>query len=482
LTDVTPPGAELRAGLLDPLPATLLKGSADLLVVKGWCYAPHAVLTPLAIVVDGAAHSIDDRGLWSPGVLERERSRDPERRSLRSGFATIVPLYVPKDRDRLEVELLVEDAGGMHQRLLLAQPQLADAPPPSDGTTTVSNLVAICMATYRPDVRLLARQIGSLQAQTHDNWRCTVADDASPVEQLEEVRRLVADDPRFTIVSHETRVGHYRNFERSLRHAPAEAEFVAFADQDDVWRPDKLATLLARIGSESVLACSDVRVVEPDGTVVADTFWTTRRSNRDDLVGNVLANSFIGATMLLRTTALPRLLPFPALAEPKFHDQWCGCVAQALARVTFVDEPLVDYVQHGANAIGHNSPPARLGAGSRMLRHLTRILRGPRSTARRVAGNVGAQWPGESLRERALARALLLRCGDELCDGNRRALERVADPRSVRGIVWLLVRATRRSFGPWRTYDREWILAGGALWSRARRDRDAAAPERGTEG
>ena len=60
------------------------------------------------------------------------------------------------------------------------------------------------------------------------------------------------------------RLGFYRNFERALSLVPADADYVALADQDDAWRPEKLATLLAALGRRQ-LVYSDARVVARDG-------------------------------------------------------------------------------------------------------------------------------------------------------------------------------------------------------------------------
>ena len=45
------------------------------------------------------------------------------------------------------------------------------------------------------------------------------------------------------------------------------------ADQDDFWHPDKLETLLAAIG-DAQLVYSDARIVDPDGELIADTYWS----------------------------------------------------------------------------------------------------------------------------------------------------------------------------------------------------------------
>ena len=72
--------------------------------------------------------------------------------------------------------------------------------------------------------------------------------------------------------------------------APQEARFVALADQDDRWHPDKLATLVALIG-EAPLIYSDARLVDRDGAVQSDTYWSSRHNNHSDLLSLLVANA-----------------------------------------------------------------------------------------------------------------------------------------------------------------------------------------------
>ena len=75
----------------------------------------------------------------------------------------------------------------------------------------------------------------------------------------------------------DNRAGFYLNFERALRSVPGEAEYVAFADQDDRWDADKLETLIAALGDGDALVHSDARVVSADGELIAATMWPRAR-------------------------------------------------------------------------------------------------------------------------------------------------------------------------------------------------------------
>ena len=87
-----------------------------------------------------------------------------------------------------------------------------------------------------------------------------ISDDCSQPEADSRLQAAVAGDRRFVLSRSPRRLGFYRNFERALALVAGQAEYVALADQDDVWRPDKLAVLLAEIG-DAELVYSDARVV-----------------------------------------------------------------------------------------------------------------------------------------------------------------------------------------------------------------------------
>ena len=107
------------------------------------------------------------------------------------------------------------------------------------------------------------------------------------------------------------RLGFYRNFERALSLVPADAPYVALADQDDVWHPDKLGALLAALGGAQ-LVYSDARVVARDGELISETWWSTRRNNHSDLLSLLVANAVTGAASLFRRDLLALRAPVPA--------------------------------------------------------------------------------------------------------------------------------------------------------------------------
>src|SRR6185312_13059113 len=129
-------------------------------------------------------------------------------------------------------------------------------------------------------------------------------------ERFAALESAVSGDRRFVVSRSPRRLGFYRNFERALALAPLGAEYVALADQDDRWHPDKLGRLIAELGPAR-LVYSDARIVDRDGTVLADTYWASRTNNHTDLLSLLVANAVTGAASLFRRELLDYALPFP---------------------------------------------------------------------------------------------------------------------------------------------------------------------------
>ena len=331
----------------------------------------------------------------------------------------------------------------------------AAGPPPALGAAQ-PGLIAVCMATFEPDAALFRTQVESLRAQTDANWVCVVSDDASAPEHYERIRAVLGDDPRFRLSRSQERLGFYRNFERALRLAPAEAELIALCDQDDRWHPDKLASLRAALGA-ATLVYSDQRLVDEQGRVLRDTLWEGRRNNHDDLTSMLVANTITGAASLMRREVAELALPFPDTPGLPFHDAWIAVVALAAGDVAYVDRPLYDYVQHrGAffGSVTHGDPPPR-------RRHSAK----------------GAYFRGY-LPRAVLAETLLLRCAPS--PAKRRELERfLAAERSLPALLRLAARPLRVLRGRTETLGSESELVPGLVWRRLapRLRLDASLPE-----
>jgi glycosyltransferase involved in cell wall biosynthesis len=448
--------AELELGPPDQLAV----GRGTALAVGGYAYVPGERTRGLTVEAGGDRSPIRRFGLPRDDVYERHGHPAPAA-AYRSGFVGMVDVAPISGGERRTVELVIGLEGGRESRVAVGEvrlepelrsPVASSAPVwPGGGPK-----VAICMATYEPPPALLRRQLDSLREQTHPNWICVISDDASSETAFEYLLAETEGDPRFVVSRSESRLGFYRNFERALSMAPADADYVTLCDQDDRWLPEKLARLLGAIGGAQ-LAYSDARVVSPGGDLVSPSYWTQRRNNYTNFASLLLANSVTGAASLFRRDLLDDAVPFPQHLTPKaFHDHWLAVVALARGEITYVDEPLYEYVQHGSAVIGHR----RANKRPRPIRvHLMERLRNPTGGSRVV---YFYDWQQQLL----FAEVLRLRCWERMAPHKRRALRMLlsADDR-IAGLAWLLGRRARRLWGSNETLDRE-LFYGHALLRR----------------
>jgi glycosyltransferase involved in cell wall biosynthesis len=210
------------------------------------------------------------------------------------------------------------------------------------------------MATFNGG-KFIREQLESILSQLPPDAEIVVADDGSTDDTL-----LVVDslkESRIRVLPAERHLGVIYNFERALRSSKGEIVFLA--DQDDVWLPGKVEKVLA--------ALNDADLVTHDAFMLghSDAFesaWGRNgklsdiRTYRSGVVANWWKNSFTGCCMAFRRNVLDKALPFPK--NLPMHDQWLGLVAEKYFKVSYVNEPLVEYRQHSSNATHIEKSPA----------------------------------------------------------------------------------------------------------------------------
>jgi len=448
----TDAAGELDVRLDAPLPPVLAVGAGTALFVCGTCFAPGAPIAALTLLVDDSEQPLMAHGMPRLDLL---RASD-EATSYRAGFwglARIGPRAAGSSVE-LGVRARLRHGGeldaGLARIAVAETPEPIELPPP---------LVAIAMATFEPPPELFRRQVESIRAQTLTDWICVVSDDCSDPERFADVQRVLDGDPRFVVSRSDRRRGFYHNFERALELVPAGARYVALSDQDDVWHPDKLETLVTEIG-DARLVYSDQRIVSPRGEPIAATYWEARANNHSDMLSLLAANCVTGAASLFPRELLDDALPLPPAQFTHYHDHWLALTALALGRIEYVPRPLYDYVQHEHATIGH-------ATATRMVR-----LRDRLSSLRRGARERVRLWRMhyfvDGCRLLHLAAVLELRCGDRMSPGKRRALDRlVRADRSLLPIPRLFARGARElARRRPETLGAEWMLGYAFLWRR----------------
>jgi len=237
------------------------------------------------------------------------------------------------------------------------------------GRSGAGESVAILLSTYN-GAPFLREQLHSLLSQTHRHWVLYWRDDGSSDATRDIAGRFLAELPpeRAQVLAQDGRVGSTESFLRLLRHA-SEADHLAFAfaDQDDVWLPEKLARGLAALRAvpEGVPALYCARQ-----TLVDDTLQpvgvSPRVRRRPGFPAALTQNVATGCTAMLNRPA-SRLVSRSQPPAATMHDWWSYLlVAAAGGQVLTDDASVVLYRQHAGNAVG--APPNRFSRGMAALR------------------------------------------------------------------------------------------------------------------
>ncbi len=213
--------------------------------------------------------------------------------------------------------------------------------------------------------RHLDAQLDSIAAQDHRDWRLVVSDDGSTDDGPDMVRRFAERFPAGQVrLIAGPAGGATRNF-LSMLALPEPGEYLSLADQDDVWRPDKLSraltALTARPGAgiyaaRTTICDHDLRPLAPSRPMQGPFGF------RNALVQAVTA----GNTCVLppHAVALARSCAGAAIeAGIESHDWWLyQIVSGAGLEVVRDDAQVLLYRQHPANLKGRNDSLRAMGA------------------------------------------------------------------------------------------------------------------------
>lgn len=217
-------------------------------------------------------------------------------------------------------------------------------------------LISVALATYN-GTQYVSELLESIEAQDYPHLEIVISDDASSDGTHTLLKTRTWRHPH-RLLEGNSRLGVVGNFGRAI--AACHGEYIAFADQDDVWHPKKLSTMLQHattienaIGSNKpVLVFSDLEVVDAQLQPIASSFFDYAKKSPScaDLADFVVSNHVPGCAMLVNRALLARALPVPE--EFHMHDWWFMMVAAAFGTIVHVDQALIKYRQHAQNAVG----------------------------------------------------------------------------------------------------------------------------------
>ncbi len=207
----------------------------------------------------------------------------------------------------------------------------------------MKKLVSVAMCTYN-GAEFLDEQIKSIIDQSYRPLELVVCDDCSTDDTRQKLERWKSNYPDcIRLFFNEKNLGYNKNFEQAVSECAG--DYIAIADQDDIWLPNKIERL------REVLAASDAMLAYSRSVNFKGHIYhpASKRKHLEKvgLEGLVFYSPAQGHTIFFKRALLDSILPFP---EKISYDWWIAAITASRYKLIGIDDVLVYHRLHDNSA------------------------------------------------------------------------------------------------------------------------------------
>jgi glycosyltransferase involved in cell wall biosynthesis len=207
-------------------------------------------------------------------------------------------------------------------------------------------LVSIIVATYNGE-KYLTAQLESLLLQTYNDFEIIICDDASTDNTVKIIKAFAAKHKNVSYEIQENNIGVNNNF--AVGFLKARGSFIAIADQDDIWKPEKIEQLMMLFNSDNIVLAHSVSAIFKDKNLPIHKKVMT---GSKQMIGNnpkklLLRNTIAGHNIIFKKDLLAHALPFP---NGVYYDWWLCQVATCYGEIAATNKVLA-YQRHHDNNV-----------------------------------------------------------------------------------------------------------------------------------
>ncbi|CAG5011488.1 hypothetical protein DYBT9275_04960 [Dyadobacter sp. CECT 9275] len=222
-------------------------------------------------------------------------------------------------------------------------------------------MISVAMCTYN-GAKYLPQQLESIANQIVGVDELVVCDDGSKDNTIEVLTAFSESSPfKIRIYRNEVNLGSTKNFEKCL--SLCEGEIIFLADQDDIWRSDKVEKQSGFLEKhpDKDAVFSNATMINGNSEEIGKTIWQEIEFSKDlqdkwerGKAHEILFNGFVvtGATLAIRRSCLDRLTPFPTHVPDLIHDAWIAMVLSLEDKISLIPENLISYRIHSSQQVG----------------------------------------------------------------------------------------------------------------------------------
>jgi glycosyltransferase involved in cell wall biosynthesis len=211
--------------------------------------------------------------------------------------------------------------------------------------------ISVVLTTYN-GAQFIQKQIASILNQTVLPQEIIICDDRS-TDNTADILKSFATNNLIKLFINEKQLGVVDNFKKGVRNA-IPGNWIAFADQDDIWSANKLE----RLGNAMqdldddftpALIFSDLNIINQNDDIINNSFWNQQKINP----AKISLKSLLYGNMLINAPMLTEFLNMPKLEF--LHDEWLALIAYSFGKFKFIPEQLIQYRQHNNNVTFSNN-------------------------------------------------------------------------------------------------------------------------------
>ena len=215
--------------------------------------------------------------------------------------------------------------------------------------------IDILLATYNGE-KYIKEQIDSILNQSYNCFRLLISDDCSTDTTRAILQEYSKNDDRIKVFYQEKNIGIVNNFEFLL--GKVENNYFMFSDQDDYWKENKIKNTFEKLQKDDAdLAYTDLEVVDENLNQISASYWNlkglTKKIKKYNNFDSLYLNNYItGCTILCKSKWINTIIPIPKNSKNILHDYWIALQVSYKGKITYLDEPTIEYRQHGNNCVG----------------------------------------------------------------------------------------------------------------------------------
>lgn len=212
--------------------------------------------------------------------------------------------------------------------------------------------VCVLMSTYNGE-RFIEEQIDSILNQIEVEVILVIRDDGS-TDRTREILKNYESDGKIRVFFSSCNLGPAKSF-MELLYSVGNYDYYAFADQDDIWKKEKISRAVKMLESKHRPALyASNQIIYQQGNEKGLRFKSMPNIT---LTGIICGNLVSGCTMVFNNELKQILVnqkyrPSDEVLNLRMHDTWIAAVANIIGIIVYDGESFIDYRIHENNVVG----------------------------------------------------------------------------------------------------------------------------------